>query len=88
MSEQCVVYVALHDEGTAVWRPVMAEPLGSSLFRLVGPVPEDEVWEFPPGTIVRCEVRNFNSGAALIAVERTDTATATNPRIDSHDPNE
>jgi hypothetical protein len=40
------VYVALLDEGTAVWRPIVAESVGAGLFRLFGPVPDGEAWEF------------------------------------------
>jgi hypothetical protein len=72
MGERGEVYVALLDEGTAVWRPVAAEQVGPGLFRLLGPVPDDEVWEFPPGAVVRCEGRQLSGGAALVAVERVE----------------
>jgi hypothetical protein len=42
MGERCAVYVALLNEGTAAWRPVVAERLGGDLFGLAGPVPEGE----------------------------------------------
>jgi hypothetical protein len=45
------VYVRLLDEGTDVWRPVEADQDGD-LFKLIGPMPDDEHWEFIPGTIV------------------------------------
>jgi hypothetical protein len=54
MTELCEVYVRLLDEGTEVSRPVNAELVGPGLFRLLGPVPNGEVWEFQPGEIVRC----------------------------------
>ena len=65
------VYVALLEEGTPVWRPVPAEPLGDGVFRLAGLVPADELWEFQPGETVRCVERVFqDSSRQLVAVER------------------
>jgi hypothetical protein len=69
MVEWRQVYVALLDEGTPVWRPVAAEPVGPRLFRLLGPMPDDERWKFSPGTIVRCENRSLSGGLCLVAVE-------------------
>eukprot|EP01031_Cornospumella_fuschlensis_P008849 gene8849-10889_t len=38
------------DEGTDVWRPVSAERLGETTYRLaVNPAAEDETWIFQPG---------------------------------------
>jgi hypothetical protein len=31
--------------------------LGSGRYLILGPVPEDERWEFPLGTIVRVEIK-------------------------------
>jgi hypothetical protein len=50
------IYVYLPDERVDVWRPVEAEELESGRYRILGPVPEDETWEFPPGSIVRVEM--------------------------------
>ena len=57
MTEPCVVYVRLLDEGTEVARPVKAEQVGPEAFHLLGPVPEGELWEFQPNEIVRCQRR-------------------------------
>ncbi len=63
------VYVALCDEGIDVWRPVVAESVGESVYRLAEtPVPETEKWEFGPGSIVWCELRQLSDGPALVAV--------------------
>jgi hypothetical protein len=71
MDEPCVVYVALLGEGTEVWRPVAAEQVGPDLFRLLGPAPEGESWEFGPGAVVRCRERAFAGGArGLVAAEQ------------------
>jgi hypothetical protein len=44
------VYVALRDEGVDVWRPVEAERISESVYRLANvSVPDAEEWEFSPG---------------------------------------
>jgi len=65
-----VIYIELLGEGTTVWRPAQAEQLPHGLFRVLGPVPEDEAWAFPPGSIVRCKEKAFSAGArGLVAYE-------------------
>ena len=65
------IYVRLIDEGTEVSRPTEALDLGNGLLELL-PTPdcdsEDEIWEFPPGSVVRCEKRQGSSGEYLLAV--------------------
>ena len=71
------IYVALLDEGTAVWRPVPAIDLGNNVFRLSpkSPPSDDEQWEFTPGETVRCERRALSGGVpVLVAVERVVAA--------------
>ena len=64
-----VIYVALTDEAVDVWRPVEAASEGESVYRISdAPKPSDETWEFPPGSRVRCEWRDFGDGQALVAV--------------------
>jgi hypothetical protein len=70
VGELCTVYVYLLDEGVDVWRPVTAERLSPELFRLSGPVPERESWQFQPGEVVRCEERRLSGGLTLVAVQR------------------
>lgn len=54
-----IVYVRLLDEGTEVWRPVDAERLGATTYRLSErPKPEDETWSFQPGDIVVVELQD------------------------------
>lgn len=64
------VMMPLEDEGTPVWRPVEARLLRDGRYEILGPVPDDEVWRYPPGTIVHCEVRQFEVGDRLVAVSR------------------
>jgi hypothetical protein len=66
------IFVYLLEEGTDVWRPTEAVPIGDGLFKILPTPeydPEDEVWEFPPGSIVRCETRQDDSGQYIVAVK-------------------
>jgi hypothetical protein len=66
-----MIYVALLDERTPAWRAVPAEEVAEGEFVLGGTIPEDEQWEFTPGTCVRCVERTFSDGSrGLVAVER------------------
>lgn len=73
-AQSVTVYVALLNEGVDVWRPVEAEPTpaGYRLLQTPDCDPDDEAWEFPPGSFVRCEVRRLSSGPALVAAELID----------------
>lgn len=65
-----VIYVELREEGTPVWRPVRAVPVGGDRYRIVSenPHPGDERWRFPSGAVVRCEERQLSRGSSLVAV--------------------
>lgn len=66
-----IVYVRLLNEGTVVFRPVTGIPVRPQVYQLLAPEgwsPEDEEWEFPPGSIVECEMRNLSTGEVLVAV--------------------
>jgi hypothetical protein len=65
------IYVRLIDEGPEVSRPTEALDLGNGLLELLATPDcdsEDETWEFPPGSVVRCEKREGSSGEYLLAV--------------------
>lgn len=67
-----IVYVKLLNEGTEVWRPVPAEELIDGVFRLTeDPAikPDDEVWQFDPGSSVSCERRTLSVGDCWVAVK-------------------
>ena len=69
MGDTATVYVALLREGTEVWRPVSALSLGGNRFALLGPIPDDEIWEYQPGDAVVAEGRTFaDSESGLVAV--------------------
>lgn len=67
------IYVSLLEEGTPTARPTQAIPLSNGLFKILPTSnydPEDEIWEFLPGSIVRCEKRNYRGDDYLLAVEK------------------
>lgn len=69
------IYIELLDEGSPTWRPAEAEVLGHGKYRVLRPDhydPEDEVWEFIPGTVVRCAMRSLSDGEVLVAYERVE----------------
>ncbi len=69
MSQPVIVYVRLLDEGTDVARPTPAVAMGGDLYELdATPIPIDEHWEFPPGSIVRCEMCQRDGRPYLLAV--------------------
>ena len=66
------IYIELLNEGTVVYRPVQASPVGKDLYRIesINKDPEDEEWRFPKGAIVRCGIRKLSSTEeALVAIE-------------------
>lgn len=67
------IYINLLEEGTPTWRPTQAIPTGNGLYKILPTPkydPEDEIWEFLPNSIVRCEPRKSDKGEmVLLAVE-------------------
>jgi len=66
-----IVFVRLLDEGTSVYRPTRAARISDQVYRLEASPnydPEDETWEFPPGSTVRCERKRINDDIVLVAV--------------------
>lgn len=65
------IYVRLLDEGTPTSRPTHAERIGNDLFKLLPTPnydPNDEHWEFPPGSIVRAKTMEYDGKDYLLAV--------------------
>jgi hypothetical protein len=60
------VYLALLDEGVAVWRPVSAEPVSPSLHRPCGSVPENKLWDFGPDEVIRCDEHMFSGSTCAL----------------------
>ena len=69
MRGMATIYLALKDEGVDVWRPVEATDQGGGIYRISdAPIPDREMWEFAPGSPVRCERRQLSDGPAVVAV--------------------
>lgn len=80
LGTKVLVYVRLLDEGTQVWRPVLAEVTGPGHYRLLGIPISEEQWEFEPGSIVRCESRRFSSETTgLVAIETIAKSSCQGP---------
>jgi len=70
-SDDSAVFVRLLGEGTVVYRPSPATRIAEDVYRLERPKdydPDDETWEFPPGSTVRCERRMLDGSPAMVAV--------------------
>jgi hypothetical protein len=66
------IYVVLLDEGSSSSRPTQAERVGDGLYRFLPTPdydPEDEHWEFPPGSVVRAITKYYNDKEYLLAVK-------------------
>jgi hypothetical protein len=59
-----MIYMPLLNEATAVWKTVAAERLSCELFRVIGPMPDDEEWAFPPGCVVTAAPHVFADGSS------------------------
>jgi hypothetical protein len=66
------IYVKLLNEGSLVYRPVPAKAMGDNIYQLGGIElydPEDELWEFMPGTLIEVEMRNLEGEQKLVAIK-------------------
>jgi len=66
------IYIQLLEEGTKVYRPVPACQIEDNLYEVGGFEiydPEDEVWEFTPGTYVLVEEQHFDGENVLVAIQ-------------------
>lgn len=74
MKKTLLIYVRLPEEETPTSRPTQATILDDGLYELLPASdydPEDEVWEFLPGTVVRAEkTQTANGKEILLAVEK------------------
>jgi hypothetical protein len=69
------IYIELLEEGTQVWRPVQAALEYGYVYRLPQTLAQEmtgEVWAFPPGSLVHCEMRDFDDGPGLVAMRRAN----------------
>lgn len=64
------IYIPLLNEGTSVVRPTQAVKLGENMYRVLPTQdfdPNDEEWEFPPGSIVECILETRGGREVLVA---------------------
>lgn len=76
MNENTVkIYVNLLEEGSPAARPTQAEMLGNNTYRVL-PTHNydraDEVWQFPPGSVVHCEKKIYEGKEYLLAVKKVE----------------
>ena len=67
------VFVQLLDEGVEVRRPVQAVNISEGVYSLLAPDnydPELEVWEFLPGTKVKCVRLERSKNSIWVAIEQ------------------
>lgn len=68
------IYVTLLEEGTDTIRGTQAIDLGNGTYQLLPTDhydPEDEIWEFLPGSIVKCKLgRDRQGNDLLVAYEQ------------------
>ncbi len=72
MARTVEIHIRLLHEGTECSRPTQALDLGDGLFKILPTPnydPNDEVWEFPPESIVRSVVRLSEGTEFLLAVK-------------------
>ena len=65
------IYVQLLNEGSEVYRPVLSKKINDFLYELLDNNydPEDEEWEFLPGTIVVVEEKILSGEKELVAIK-------------------
>ena len=71
------IYIPLLNEGTSVVRPTHAVKLGENLYRVLPTQdyhPNDEEWEFPPGSVVEC-VPEARSGREVLVARKRASGT-------------
>jgi hypothetical protein len=76
------IFVFMPEEAVETWRPVDAQALGPGIYRIVSPNPDpdDEVWEFKFGDVVRCEERTIEGGERrLVAIAKVDGTVQNGP---------
>lgn len=75
MSWTTRIYVALLGEKVDVWRPVEAERVGESAYRILEQAydPDVERWRFEPGDLVQCESIQVRGQRILAATSKLDS---------------
>ena len=66
------IYIPLLNEGTSVVRPTQGVKLSERVYRVLPTQdydPDDEEWEFPPGSVVEC-TREIRSGQEILVARK------------------
>lgn len=68
------IYVTLLNESPGTLRAVQAVGRAHGVYQIISTNddPESECWQFPPGSLVRCEQRHFPVESALVAVSMVE----------------
>lgn len=56
------IHVYLPEEAVDCWFPVQAEHVADDVYRILDNAPDDPVWEFGRGDLVRCRVQKLVEG--------------------------
>lgn len=68
-----IIYIQLLNEGSVVYRPVSAYEIQESIYKIDGSEcydPEDEEWEFLPGTYVLVKEQILEGENVLVAIKQ------------------
>ena len=74
----CIIYIPLLDEGTPTLRRTFGEFVADGIYKVLSDAdydPEDENWEFPPGSVVKCRKGEWKDAEILIAFEVVRSVT-------------
>lgn len=76
MEDMVKIFIPLLEEGTPTIRPTQAISLGQDRYKILATPdydPEDEVWAFLPGTVVRAKwVKGYKGNLILQAIAQID----------------
>ena len=72
------IYVCLLDEGVDVWRPVKARRLSSGAYLILEQDYDrsTETWQFEPGAVVTCRLKERNGRKITIATAAAHEAAS------------
>jgi hypothetical protein len=60
-----IIHIPLPDEAVDCWVPARAEHLSGDRYLILDEAPDDPVWQFGKGDIVRCRLRKIGPGTTL-----------------------
>ena len=74
MEKTMTIYIPLLEEGKPTLRGTQGVILGEGCYKVLPTPsydPEDEIWEFPPGSVVRCDLETgYREKKILVAREK------------------